>query len=187
MIERAKVSDKDNTAVLLPLVGTWDYTESFWTDPKAEPEHVGGSVTNEMIMDGRYLSSKAMGSLNIGREQIPFEGQELIGFDNAKKSFSFAAVDTLTTGMTTGSGKFEETKRAAVKATGLKAGESAPDDKDRIIRETGRFTNPLTGVEQGFRSELTFVDAYHYKRTIFTVHGSGRETKQIEIDYARRK
>jgi hypothetical protein len=186
IIARAKVSDKDNTAVLMPLTGTWDFVESFWTDPKAEPEHANGFVTNDMVMGGRYLSSKAVGSIGIGREQIPFEGQELIGFDNAKKSLFFVAVDTLTTGMTIGSGKFEEKESAPTKTAGIKTGDSKTDGKERIIRETGRFTHPLTGVEQGFRSELTFVDADHYKRTVFTVHGSGRESKLSEIDYTRR-
>ena len=167
ILSRAKPSDKDNTAVLMPLTGTWDYTESFWTSPKAAPEHAMGSVTNDMILDGHYLSSNAMGSLNIGREQISVQGQELIGFDNAKKSLSFFAADTTTTGMTTGSGKF--------------------DAKAKVIRETGRFTNPLTGVEQDFRSELTFVDSTHYKRTIFAADKSGRESKLMEIDYSKRQ
>lgn len=190
ILARAKPSEKDNTAVLTLLVGTWDYVGSFWTDPKAEPEHATGTATNEMILDQRFLSGKATGSLNVGREQIPFESRELIGFDNAKKSLSFVEVNTLTTGMTTGSGKFEEKAPAPAKSTGksesVKTNDAATDAKDRVIRETGRFTNPLTGAEQGFRSELTFIDADHYKRVIFAAGESGKETKLVEIDYARR-
>jgi len=167
ILSREKPSDKDNIAVLMPLTGIWDYTESLWTDPKAEPEHAMGTVTNDMIMDRHYLSSKVMGSINIGRQSIAMEGQELIGFDNAKKSLSFVAVDTLTTGMTVGSGTF--------------------DEKAKVIKETGRFTNPFTGVEQDFRSELTFVDADHYKRAVFAVHKSGRDTRLMETDYTKRK
>jgi hypothetical protein len=166
MQERGKVSEKD-IAVLMPLAGTWDFTESFWTPPKGEPEHAIGTVTNDFTLDRHYFSSKASGSLNIGRQSMPFEAQEFIGFDTAKKAFSFIAIDTLTTGMTTGSGSY--------------------DEKSHVIKETGRFTNPLTGLEQDFRSEITVVDADHYTRSIFAAHKSGRETKLVEIDYTRRK
>jgi hypothetical protein len=191
MLERGKPSEKDHTAVLMPLTGTWNYVESFWTSPKAEPEHATGVVTNDMILDGHYLSSKVAGTRNIGRQQIPFEGQELIGFDNSKKSLSFVAVDSLTTGMTVGTGKFEEKTLAPAKAQGKKMTEVLPGDskaavKERIIWETGRFTNPLTGVEQGFHSELQFVDDEHYKRTISAVDNAGHETKLLEIDYTRK-
>jgi len=164
---RSKASEKDNIAALVPLEGTWDYTESLWTDPKAKPEQGTGFVTNSMGLDRHYLTSHFMGSLNIGRESIPVEGQELIGFDTAKKSLSFVAVDTLTTSVTAGSGTF--------------------DEKTKVIRETGHFTNPLTGVEQDFRAELAFADADHYKRTVFVVHKSGRDTKLMESDYTKRK
>ena len=164
---RSKASEKDNIAALVPLEGTWDYTGTLWTDPKAEPEHTMGAVTNGMVLDRHYLSSKVMGTVNIGRETIPVEGQEFIGFDTAKKSIAFVAIDTLTTGMTTGSGAF--------------------DEKAKVIKETGHFTNPLTGVEQDFRSEIAFVDTDHYKRTVFAVHKSGRDTKLMESDYTKRK
>lgn len=167
MLSRARSSGKDNIAVLAPLDGVWDYAESFWADPKAGPEHGMGTVTNEFIMERHFLSSKASGNLNIGREQIPFESQELIGFDSTKKSLSFVAIDTVTTGMTTGTGTF--------------------DEKAKVIKETGRFTNPLTGAEQDFRSEIALVDADHYKRTVYAVHKSGRNTKLMETDYTKRK
>lgn len=166
IIARTKPSQKDNTAALMPLEGTWDYTGTLWTDPKAEPEHTMGTVTNGMVMDNHYLSSKAVGTVNIGRETIPVEGQEFIGFDTAKKSLTFVAIDTLTTGVTTGKG--------------------ALDEKAKVIKETGLFTNPLTGAEQDFRAEIAFVDATHYKRTVYTVHKSGRDTKLMENDYTKR-
>lgn len=190
MLARGKPSEKDHTAVLMPLTGTWNYVESFWTSPKAEPQQATGFVVNDMVLDGHYLSSKVAGTRNIGREQIPFEGQELIGFDNAKKSLSFVAVDSLTTGMTVGVGKYEEKEHAPAKAQGKMAvvitGDSKTGGKERNIWETGRFTNPLTGVEQGFHSQLTFVDDGHYKRTISAVDNAGHETKLIEIDYTRK-
>lgn len=164
---RGMPSDKDNMAVLMPLTGTWDYEESFWTDPKAEPQRSMGTVTSEMVLDNRFLSAKSAGSLNVGGQLIPTEGQELIGYDTVKKSFSFAAADTVTTGMMLSTGKY--------------------DEKKHVVAQAGRFTNPLTGLNQDFRSELLFVDAEHYKRTVFAADKAGRETKLIEIDYSRRQ
>jgi hypothetical protein len=185
ILERGRPAEKDHTAVLMPLAGTWDYSGSFWTDSK-DAHPATGFVTSDMILDGHYLSSKGSGTLNIGRELLPFENMELIGFDNAKKSLSFAAVDTLTTGMMVGSGKLEEKERAAP-APGLVTDGSLPGTKERVIRETGRFTNPATGSEQGFRAEIRLVDSEHYKRTVWAVDKSGKETKLSEMDYTRRK
>jgi Protein of unknown function (DUF1579) len=189
MIARGRVSGKDDMDVLLPLTGTWDYVASFWTRPKAEPRQATGSVTNGMILNGRYLSSESNGTLNVGREVIPFEGRELIGFDNAKKSFSFVAVDTLTTSMTIGSGKFEANpggvKKSRSPTKGMVAGAGKSEGNAGVLTESGRFTNPLTGVEERFRSEITFVDAGHYTRTIFAIGKSGKESKLMEFDYSR--
>src|ERR1700694_3324383 len=66
MLARGKPSEKDHTAVLMPLTGTWNYVESFWTSPKAEPQQATGSVVNDMVLDGHYLSSKAVGTRTIG-------------------------------------------------------------------------------------------------------------------------
>jgi hypothetical protein len=189
ILSRNKVSDKDNTSILMPLVGTWDYAGSFLASPKEASGTVMGFVTNEIVLGGRYMSSKSTGSLNAGREQIPLEGQELVGFDNAKKSFSFSAVDTLTTGMTVGNGKFDRQSGSPLKAGSLteSAMPGGGPTGAALIRETGRFTNPLTGVEQGFRSELIFVDAEHYKRIVWAADKSGKEAKLFDIDYTRRK
>ena len=89
-------------------------------------------------------------------------------------------------GMAVGTGKYEEKDRPSQKKAGMAAANAAPGTKDRTIWETGRFTNPLTGVEQGFHSQLQLVDDEHYKRTISAVDTAGHETKLIEIDYTRK-
>ena len=164
---RGKPSDKDNNAVFMPLIGTWDYDGSFWTGAKGEPEHATGTVTNDTVLSQHYLSSKAVGNLNVGHQQIPFESEELIGFDTARKAYTLVQADSLTTGVMIGSGTF--------------------DEKSRTLNSTGHFTNPLTGAEEHFRSELKLVDLANYKRTVFAADKSGKETKLFEINYTRRK
>jgi Protein of unknown function (DUF1579) len=166
VFEHGRASEKDNAAVLLPLIGTWDFYVTLWTHDKYKPIPSTGTVTSEMVMNDHFLSSAFSGSLSVDGQSMPIEGRELIGYDNATKSFSSVRVDSVATGIMTGSGKF--------------------DAKKRILYETGRFTNPLTGTEQRFDSELNFVDASHYTRTIFAVGKSGKKSKLMEFDYSRR-
>jgi hypothetical protein len=156
-----------NIDILAPLSGTWYYTATVWTAPDVKPQQSMGTITNEMILDSRFLSSSEDGALNIGGHEMPVRGQKLIGYDNAQKSFTSVRVDTLSTGMMIGSGTF--------------------DKKDKAIKETGKFTNPINGAGEKFRSELRFMDADHYSRTIFTTGKSGKESKLMEFEYSRRK
>jgi hypothetical protein len=119
-----------------------------------------------MTLDDRFLSSSFVGELDVGGNYAMIKGQGLIGYDNAKKVFTSVWVDTLTTSMMTGAGKY--------------------DPKANAINETGQFTNPLTGAESRFRSELQFTDDDDYKRTIFAVGKSGKETKLMEFDCSKR-
>ena len=39
---------------LEPLVGHWNFTMKFWTDPSLPPAQLQGTVERKWIMDGRY-------------------------------------------------------------------------------------------------------------------------------------
>jgi hypothetical protein len=155
----------EKNLVLAGLSGEWRYKATFWAVPGAEPHWTTGKIRNEMTLDGRFLSSSFIGSLDVGGNGTMIKGQGLMGYDNAKKSFTSVWVDNLTTGMMIGSGKY--------------------DSKTNAINETGQFTNPLTGAEARFRSELRFIGTENYKRTIFAVDKSGKETKLMEFDYSK--
>ncbi len=164
MVEGGRPSFEKN-AVLAGLAGEWQYKAAFWAVPGAEPKWTTGKISNEMTLDGRFLSSSFVGFLDVGGNDAMIKGQGLMGYDNARKVFTSVWVDTQTTGMMIGSGKY--------------------DTKTGSIIETGQFTNPLTGAEARFRSELRFTGANDYKRTIFAVDKSGKETKLMEFDYSK--
>lgn len=168
VITRNKPSRKDTFDTLMPLTGTWDYEVFLWTAPASDkPQQSGlGMVENSMVLDDHYLSGNSHGSINIGGQSVPMEGQELIGYDTAKNAYVFSAADTVTTGLATGQASF--------------------DAKKHVFSEKGSFTNPLTGKTQAFRAELALTDDNHYSRTVFTADKAGHETKLIEIDYTRR-
>jgi Protein of unknown function (DUF1579) len=164
IIESGRPSGEKNF-VLAKLTGEWHSKTALWAVPGAAPKWTKGVVRNEMTLDDRFLSSSFVGELDVGGNDAMIKGQGLIGYDNAKKDFTSVWVDTLSTSLMTGSGKY--------------------DPKTRSIVETGQFTNPLTGTEARFRSELQFTDDDNYKRTIFVVGKSGKETKLIEVDCSR--
>lgn len=152
--------------VLAKLTGEWHYKAAFWAAPNDKPKWTTGVCRNEMTLDGRFLSSSFVGNLNIGGNEAAVKGQGLIGYDNARRAFSSVWVDTLTTSLMTGVGKY--------------------DSQTSAIVESGEFTNPLTGAVSKFRSELQFVDDDDYKRTIFAVDKSGKESRLMEFDCSKR-
>ena len=166
MLDRGRPAESINVTVLARLLGDWYYTAAFWAVPGVEPQRTKGKIGNEMILDGRFLSSTVLGSWNIGGYDVPVKGQGFIGYDNGKKSFTSVWIDTMTTGVMIGAGTY--------------------DKKANAIKETGWFTNPLNGAEERFRSELQFTSADEYKRTIFAIDKSGKESKLMEFDYSKR-
>lgn len=167
--EVEKIIERGNPSgaleILAPLTGHWDYKAAMWAVPGAEPDWATGKISSRMILGNRFLSSELNGSFNIGGQDIPVNGQGLIGYDAVKKSFSTSWVDTLNTGMMNGSAKY--------------------DEKTKVLTETGKFINPVTAAEESYRAEIAFNDAESYKRTIFATEKNGKERKFMEIEYSR--
>ncbi len=166
MVESNRPSEKTGHSVLMSLAGTWDYSAKFWASKDVEPQPTMGAVKNEMIMDGRFLSSDTLGSLRVDGHTVPVLGRGLIGYDMAKKAYTSVWVDSISSGMMVGAGNY--------------------DEKEKTISETGKFTDPVDGVEKNFRSELRFTDAQSYKRTIFTTDKAGKEVKLMEIELTKK-
>ncbi len=165
MMERGWPSAEKNLA-LAKLSGEWHYKLAYWVVPGVEPKWTKGVFRNDMTLDGRFLSLSFVGELDVGGNDAMVKGQGLNGYDNVKKAFTSVWVDNLTTSQMKGAAKY--------------------DPKTKAINETGSFTNPLKGSESRFRSELQFIGDDDYKRTIFTVNKSGKETKLMEFDCSKR-
>jgi hypothetical protein len=163
--ERASIAEEQNRKVLAALVGTWNFTASLYAESGVEPFRTEGTITNELVED-RFLSSNANGSLNVAGHDAPMKAQGLMSYDISKKVFTSVWVDTLNTGLMVGSGKY--------------------DEKEKALNETGRFTDVVDGVEKAFRSETRLIDEANYKRTIFVMGKSGKETKLLEFDYIKK-
>ena len=162
--EKSKPSE-DSNKILSSLLGTWKYESYVWVNASAEPEKATGTITNEMILGNRFLSSHVNGNISIDGHLALFKAQGLLGFDKNKGSFSSVWTDTLSTGMMLGSGKY--------------------DEKSKTLEETGKFTNPVTGLEEKFRSETKIAGDGNYERAVFSTGKSGKEAKVMQFKYSK--
>lgn len=157
----------EQNRILAKLIGAWDFDLKYWANKDSELQLSTGTVVNEMVLGDRFLSSKIVVMLNIGGENIPYEGWNIQGYDTIKKAYTSVLVDTMGTGMMTGAGQYNE--------------------KLKTIEEKGSFTHPLIDKQRKYRSELQFTSDDTYKQTLFIPDNSGKEFKVLEIEYRRQR
>ena len=141
--------------------GEWTEEITLWTTPDAAPTKSTASVTNKMILGGRYQESKHTGNF-MG---MPFEGVSLMGYDNAKKIFVSSWVDNMGTGIMNMQGKW--------------------DEKTKTINFTGTTTDPATGKDVPVRETFTYIDNNKQKMEMFMTL-DGKEYKNMEIVFTRK-
>lgn len=141
--------------------GEWNEEITLWMAPGAPPTKSTATVTNKMVMGGRYQESKHTGSF-MG---MPFEGYALTGYDNAKKAFVSSWVDNMGTGIMFMEGKW--------------------DEKTKTIHFTGKTTDPSTGKDIPVRETFTWIDSNKQKMEMFMTQ-DGKEFKNMEIIFTRK-
>jgi hypothetical protein len=85
-------------AALNPLAGSWKTTvKSFMgpAGPMPQPEVTQGTCDRTWMMGGRYLVSNYKGNFN----GMPFEGMEVLGYDNMKRQYVSSWMDNMGTGI----------------------------------------------------------------------------------------
>lgn len=141
--------------------GEWNEEITVWMAPGAPPTKNTATVSNKMILGGRYQESKHTGNF-MG---MPFEGYGLIGYDNAKKVFVSSWVDNMGTGIMTMEGKW--------------------DDKTKTIHFMGKVTDATTGKETPVRETFSYIDNNKQKMEMFMTQ-EGKEYKSMEIIFTRK-
>ena len=81
--------------LLAKFAGSWKASASMWMDPAAPPEVSEGSLTNTLVLGGRYV----MGNYESSFMGMPFSGISVMGFDRAKGKYHGTWMDTFSTGM----------------------------------------------------------------------------------------
>lgn len=147
---------------LATLDGEWDADITMWMDPSQPPIKSKGTTTNKMIMDGRYQHSEHIGEFN----GMPFQGQNLVAYDNAKKKFISTWIDTM--------------------GTGVMILEGTYDDKTKTMKLSGTMVDPVSGSDLNVKEVVTYTSEDSHKFEMFIVMGD-TEMKSMEIIYNRRK
>lgn len=97
-------------AMLAKENGLWNAEVTMWNAPGEQPMTSKGTMTNKMIMGGRYQQSTFKGDM-MG---MPFEGLSTVGYDNASKKWVSTWVDNMSTMIMTLEGKWDEASKSAV-------------------------------------------------------------------------
>jgi uncharacterized protein DUF1579 len=149
-------------AALNPLVGSWKTVIKTWAAPSAEPASSEGTCDRNWVMGGRYLVGNFKGNF----QGMPFEGMELLGYDNIKKQYVSSWIDNMGTGILSSQG-------------------GAMDPSTHSFTLSGTFPDP-TGKEQAIRQVTNIVDGNTYVQTMYANMG-GQEAKMMEITFTRAK
>ncbi len=141
--------------------GSWNEDITMWMAPGAPPSKMSATVENKMIMGGRYQQSTTTGTFN----GMPFDGQNLLAYDNAKKVFLSTWIDNMGTGMTQMQGTW--------------------DAATKTINFTGTSVDPSTGKDMNIRQTFAIADNDHQKIEMFATQ-NGKESKTMEINLTRK-
>lgn len=149
---------------LAGMAGKWNYTSKWWEGPNAAPQESKGTSTMKVILGGRWLQHDTQG-MAMGQK---FAGLGLTGYDNVKGKFETLWLDTMSTGITQGSGDWDETTKT--------------------LKDTGSYSSPITtDKKQSYRGEWQHINK---NKMVYSMYGAspegGAEFKQMEMTFTRK-
>jgi hypothetical protein len=155
----------DMQKMLAASNGTWNEETTWWHNEGAPAQKSTGTAVNTMIMGGRYQSSKHTGTM-MG---MPFEGQSIVGYDNAKKKFVSSWIDNW--------------------GTGIMMMEGMWDNGTKSITMTGTMPDVCRpGKTCTMKEVLTMVDDNTQKMEMYGPDPkTGKEFKTMEMTLTRKK
>ena len=157
----AYMTPGDMHQMLAKTDGTWNEDMTMWSDPNAAPMKMTATCENKMIFGGRYQESRHTGNFN----NMPFEGYNLIGYDNIKKVFQSTWIDNMGTGIMFSEGDY--------------------DPATKTFTYTSEM-EPMPGMKSQVREVLKMTDTNHMMLEWYENQGGG-EKKTMEIAYTRKK
>jgi hypothetical protein len=144
------------------LAGRWTTTTKEWMEPGKPPTESAGTAEMKMLLDGRFLyqeyNSQMMGQ--------PFSGVGIDAYDNIRKKYVTAWMDTMGTGIF----MMEGTASADGRTITLKGSHPEPGG--------GRMTH---------RAIWKIVDDNRQTFDMYGAHHGGKEMKMLEITYTKKQ
>ena len=143
------------------LAGTWTTTTKEWMEPGKPPTEASGTADMKMLLGGRFLyqefNSQMMGQ--------PFSGIGIDAYDNVRKKYVTAWMDTMGTGIF------------------IMEGTASADGKTITLK--GSHPEPGGG-QMHHRAVWKLVDSNTQTFEMYGNHGHGKEEKMMEITYTRK-
>lgn len=150
--------------ILAKSNGTWVGEVTMWMSPDGPPQTNTSTMTNKMVMDGRYQLSEYKGDF-MG---MPFLGMSTTGYDNVKKVFLSTWIDNM--------------------GTGILKMEGPWDEASKTISMKGKMIDPSTGRECDMRETLKIIDE---NNQLMEMYGpdprTGKEFKSMTVKLTRKK
>ena len=153
----------EHHAYLENFEGDWDIETTAWMQPGANPETAQNSATAKLIFGGRFLQVDFKGSM-FGQ---PFEGLQIIGFDNHKKKFTTFWIDS--------------------SSTAFYLTEGSRETKSNIVSEHGLWPDPMTGTDMKVRTVTTLTNKDEYTLEMYMGLPDGTEFKSMKNRSTRKK
>ncbi len=152
----------ENHAYLAKFAGEWDISTTAWMQPGAPPQTSKGSSQSEMILGGRFLKMRFKGTM-FGQ---PFEGIQIVGYDNMKKKIISFWVDSTSTAFFLTEGMLDAATKTAT--------------------ETGNWADPMGGT-MGVKAVTKMVTPDEYTYEMYMIGPDGKEFKSMEYRAIRKK
>jgi len=143
------------------LAGSWTTQTKEWMEPGKPPTESTGTAEMKMLLDGRFLYQEYHGQM-MGQ---PFNGIGIDAYDNLRKKYVTAWMDTMGTGIF------------------IMEGTASPDGKTITLKGS----HPEPGGGQMSHRVWKLIDADHQTFEMYGAHHGQQETKMMEITYTRSK
>lgn len=145
------------------MVGAWNAKITMFMDPSKPPVVSEGTSAFKWVLGGRYME-QSVDSTFMGQ---PFSGIGFTAHDNFKKKYVATWMDTMGTMIMISSGTF--------------------DPAGKVLTYTGRMDDVTTGKSTPFREKMTVKSNDEFLFEMFTPGPDGKEFRNMEIIYTRKK
>jgi len=148
-----------------PLVGQWDTVTRMWMGgPGTKPSEEKGTAVHRWVLGGRHVQMESTATF----AGMPFSAIATIGYDNFKKHYVSAQIDTTSTAIYTSDG--------------------VADRSGKAFHLYGKIDEPMDGTA-GKNVRVTWRIAGP-DRLFLEIHDldiGESDTKVVEVEYTRRK
>jgi Protein of unknown function (DUF1579) len=144
------------------LAGSWTTQTKEWMEPGKPPMESAGTAEMKMLLDGRFLYQE----FNSQMMRQPFNGIGIDGYDNIRKKYVTAWMDSMGTGIF------------------IMEGTASSDGKTITLR--GSHPEPGGG-KMSHRAIWKLIDNNTQQFDMYGAHHGHKETKMMEIVYRRKE